>query len=170
MLVLISLTEAGAQVKDYLMVYRPGKSKRYYYFVGDFISVKPVRDFPVKKGNVYALSDSCLYFSATDSILFSEISAIVIREDKRLLPKNLWLYNLASTGGAMLIWEAMYAINQGKLSPQSQNYPYILGIVTLAPVLINKTAQVFRKDRLQVEDGQWKLGAVILPRPPVISP
>lgn len=153
-----------AQGKDYLVVYKPGKTKRFYYFIGDDIKIRPVRNFPSREGVIQALSDSAIYFSANDSVHLSEIASVVIREDGRLLNKNMWLANLIAATGAVAIWEVMYQVNTGDWSPDVKTAPAIIGFVTLTPILINRIAVLFRRTECPVGPGAWRVGTVIMPK------
>lgn len=161
---LICCSGLFAQGSDHLLVYKPGKKKRYHYYIGQEIIIKPVRNFPTLRGPIYALSDSAIYFGPSDSIHFSDIEAIVVDEDPRVFGKNLWLTNLIVSTGTIGVWETMYLVNTGELSPDVGAAPFIIAFATLAPVLVNRIAIWVKREECPLGPEEWKLGTVIMPK------
>jgi len=152
------------QGKDFLLVYKPGKKQKYHYYIGQQIIVKPTRNFPTLRGFITGFSDSAIYFGPTDSIHFSDIDKIIVDEDPRVFGKNLWLTNMLVTSGAIGLWQVMYLVNTGELSPDIKAAPGIIAFVTVTPVLVNIIARIAKREECAMEDG-WKLGTVIMPTP-----
>ncbi|MBI1222279.1 MAG: hypothetical protein GC180_06705 [Bacteroidetes bacterium] len=155
--------EAVSQAESYMLVYKPGKKRRYQYHIGDKIIIKPVRNFPTIHGMISGFSDSAIYFDRDDSIHFSNIETIVVNEDPRFFPKYLWLVNLISTGGTIGLWEVVYLVNAGHLSPDVKAAPYIIGFATLGPVVVNTVVRIFTRTRCPVGQDLWHLGVVRFP-------
>lgn len=151
--------------QDYMMVYKPGKKKRYYYFIGDHIKVRPVRNFPMREGTIYALSDSALYFSQVDSILYSEIDYVQIRERAGLFSSQFLVYNTTSVVGSLLIMEAAYLVNTGKNSPYLKQGGIIVAAVTGIPLAIQGITALVRKTRVYIRPEEYRIGIVQMPKP-----
>lgn len=156
--------ELLAQGKDYLLVYKPGKKKRYHYYIGQEIIIKPVHNFPTLKGVITGFSDSAIYFGSEDSVHFSSIDRIVVNEDPRVFSKNLWLTNLVVSTGTIGLWELMYLVNTGDLSPDVKTAPAIIAFVTVTPLLVNGIAILVSREECPIGEGDWKLGTVIMPK------
>lgn len=152
-----------ALAKDYLVVYKPGKKQRYYYFVGDQIKLRPQRNFPMRNGSIHSFTDSALYFSPDDSILYSEIDYIQIRERAEFFPKQLWAINLFSTGLATAAIEASYLSSTGAFSPFVGASVGVTAVVTLLPIVVNSTLRLVRRTRCYIGPDQFKIGVVNLP-------
>lgn len=163
-LVFAFCTELLAQGNDYLVVYKPGKNKRYQYLIGQEIIVKPVRNFPTLRGIVTGFSDSAIYFGPDDSIHFSTIDRIVVNENPRVFAKNLWLTNLIVSTGTIGLWEVMYLVNTGELSPDVKAAPAIIAFVSVTPLLVNGIALLVSPEECQIAEGEWKVGTVIMPK------
>lgn len=155
---------AFGQGKDYLLVYKPGKKKNYHFYIGQDISVKPTHNFPTLRGRITGFSDSAIYFGSSDSIHFQDIAKIIVNEDPRVFGKNLWLTNLVVSTGTIGLWELMYLVNTGELSPDVKAAPGIIAFVSLTPVLVNGLAILFTREECAIKDG-WMLGTVIMPKP-----
>ncbi len=154
--------QSYGQAKSHLVVFKPGNKKRYEYHIGDYIVLRQVRDFPTLRGSIYALSDSAIYLGPGDSILFENIASVVIDEDTRVFPKHLWLTNLISTTGAIGLWQVVYLVNTGELSPDIKSAPYIIGFVTLTPIIVNRIAVAVRRSECSMDAG-WQLATVSMP-------
>ncbi|TNE81173.1 MAG: hypothetical protein EP332_04730 [Bacteroidetes bacterium] len=161
LLVLCSLGEAFA--KDYLVIYKPGKQQRYYYYVGDQIKLRPQRNFPMRSGAIYAFSDSALYFSPDDSILYSEIDYIQLRDKAEFFPKQLWAINLLSTGLSTLAVEAGYLASTGAFSPFVGASIGVAVVVTVVPILVNSGFRLFRRTKCYIGPNDFKIGVVSMP-------
>jgi len=155
---------AFGQGKDFLLVYKPGKKKNYHYYVGQDIIVKPTHDFPTLRGTITGFSDSAIYFGPSDSVHFRDIAKIIVNENPRVFGKKLWLTNLAVSSGTIGLWELMYLVNTGELSPDVKAAPGIIAFVSVTPVLVNGLAILFSREECAMEDG-WQLGTVIMPKP-----
>lgn len=156
--------ELLAQGKDYLLVYKPGKKKRYHYYIGQEIIIKPVHNFPSLKGIITGFSDSAIYFGPEDSVHFSSIDRIVVNENPRIFSKNLWLTNLVVSTGTIGLWEVMYLVNTGDLSPDVKAAPFIIGFVSVTPLLVNGIAILVSREECEIAEGEWKVGTVIMPK------
>ncbi|MDX5320525.1 MAG: hypothetical protein LPK45_05470, partial [Bacteroidota bacterium] len=99
-----------SQGKDYLVIHKPGKKKKYYYFIGDQIIIQPARNFPKITGTITGFGDSVIRLDYSDSILFSDIEAIVVNPNPRIFPKNMWLSNLVVSSGTIALWQVAYLV------------------------------------------------------------
>lgn len=156
--------ELLAQASNYLVVYNPGKKKRYYYYSGQEIILNPVRDFPEIRGVITGFGDSTIYFGPSDSVHFSTIESIVVDKDPRIFPKGMWLTNLVVSTGTIGLWQIMYLVNTGDLSPDVRTAPAVIGFVTVAPLLVNGVAMLVKRRECNVADGSWKMGTVVMPK------
>lgn len=163
-LMLFSAHAFGQQ--NFLILKSDGATKRYTYRLGDEITLIPVRNFPSKSGVITAITEKAIHLNRVDSILYEDLAAIQVRKDRNLFPKNLWLINLVSVGGSMIIWEGMFWVNQGSFSSESKYYPALLAILTGVPLVSNLIARPFIRKYCVLEDGSWKLLPVVLPAGP----
>lgn len=167
-LILILLFATGAELlaqgKDYLLVYKPGKKKRYHYYIGQEIIIKPVHNFPTLRGIITGFSDSAIYFGSDDSVHFSSIERIVVNENPRVFAKNLWLTNIVVSTGSLGIWELMYLVNTGALSPDVRVAPAIIAFTGVTPLIVNGIALLVRRRDCPIGEDEWILGTVIMPK------
>jgi hypothetical protein len=153
-------TDIFGQGADYIVVHKPGKKKRYYYHTGSFIIVKPQQDFPVRKGVISAISANAIYFSTADSILFSDIHQIILKEDTRPLSSGLWLQGLIGATGSIAIWQAAWLVNGGSLSPDVKAAPGIIAFVTLLPIVVNQTGRLLITGKRKISPDNWQIAAI----------
>lgn len=155
---------AFGQGKDYLLLYKPGKKSKYHFYFGQDIIIKPIRNFPTVRGTITRFSDSAIYFGPSDSVHFRDIASIVVNENPRIFAKNLWLTNLVVSTGTIGLWELMYLVNDGRLSPDVKAAPGIIAFVSVTPVLVNGVSMLVTRQECRMEDG-WVLGTVLMPKP-----
>ena len=145
-----------------LYVFKPGKSKRYEYRVGSYIAIQPKQNFPVRRGNIYQITDSSIYFSLVDSIKISSIDKVLVKEDPRVFGKGFWWKNMAITGGGIGIWQLMYLVNQGELSPDVRSAPYIIALSGILPLAVNGVAKLVVRKDVKIGPEDWRIGTIVL--------
>ena len=146
---------------DFLMLQKSGSTKRKYFHIGDYMEIKPVNDFPMKRGILTALSDSALYMGS-DSTRFSEIDFVYLGDKKGIFPKQLWWINLASTSVMGLFYQAPYLM-KGEVSHDFRNVLGVIAVVTVVPPITNGLIMLFQRNKLYVREDEWRLSPVILP-------
>jgi len=153
---------AELQAQNSLYIFKPGKKERYEYHVGSYIAIRPKQNFPVKRGTIYQISDSSIYFSAFDSLKISAIEAVLVNEDPRLFGKGFWWKNMAVTTGALSIWQIMYLVNQGELSPDVKSVPYIIAFTGFVPLAINGVIKLVTRSEVEIGPDDWRIGTIVL--------
>ena len=151
-----------AFAQNSLYIYKPGKSKRYEYRVGDYIAIQPKQNFPVRRGMIFQISDSSIYFSAVDSIKISAIDRVIIKEDPRFFGKGFWWKNMAVTAGGIGIWQIMYLVNQGELSPDVGAAPYIIAFSGIVPLAVNGVIKLVARRDVKIGPEDWRIGTIVL--------
>ncbi len=152
----------AAEAQNALYIFKPGKKTRYEYRVGDYIAIRPKQNFPTLRGNIYQISDSCIYFSFNDSIRIDAIDAVLVHEDPRVFSKGYWWKTMAVTAGGIGIWQIMYLVNAGELSPDVKSAPYIIAFTGFIPLTINGVYKLFVRQETKIGPEDWRIGTIVL--------
>lgn len=156
--------EAVAQSQDFLVLYKPGKRKRYYFHIGDHIALRPTKDFPLFSGSISRLGDSTIYIGK-DSIHFGQIEYVFIDKNERIFPKNMALFNLAAGLGTVGIFQVASLVNSGALTANVIDNLYVVGVLAVLPVVVNSIKRICTKEEYYLHTGKWRLDSVIIPVP-----
>lgn len=146
---------------DFLVVSKYGSKKRRYYQINDYIQVKPKLDFATRKGILHAFSDSALYFSQDDSMLFSNIDYIYLGKKSGVFPKGLALANFISTTVPFLM---LYGGQLGvrPMTLEVKGGLIVISVTGITPIVVNSTYKLFTQNKLFIAPDAWQIHAVIM--------
>jgi hypothetical protein len=114
---LLLFIAAKAQPVNFMVMSKPGNSKRYTFYEGDLITYKLKTDITFFTDRVVKIKDSVITF-ATYDVPYESIEKIFITKKKHLFISNKAVaqYGISIVAGSALL-EAAYLVNTGKGMP-----------------------------------------------------
>ena len=121
---------------EYLVIEKPGTSKRYVYIKGDEIKLKLLNESVYLSGNIELFLDSSLVIDG-HSIKLSEIEQIKRNRAGEFMPKAISLsYKLPVAGILLMLFEGISAELQNETPLVEENTMVIAGALIAGGILL----------------------------------
>jgi hypothetical protein len=162
---LLAAVSVYAQPVNYVVLTKPGKTKRYTFIEGQEITYKLKKDIGFFTDRIFRITDTTLVFPDY-TVAFGDIDIIYINKKKHFLSTNTILMYGVNVVAAAAILQVAYLVNTGA------GYPTLgrdlLYVSTPIPLLfiVNGVYRLFVKTEYKLEPGGYKLNPVILRKDP----
>ncbi len=147
--------------QNFLIMSKPGSTKRYYFYIGNEIIFKTMESDYFETNKIVGIQKDQIIFPYNE-IPYSYIKTIKLNKNTEIMPwRQVWASGV-SILGSLGIWNLALLVNTGKPSEYlGRELVFFTGLVAL-PVVLNLGKRAFTKKEYQINESAWKLEPVIL--------
>ena len=158
---LFAYTVAHSQPVNYMVLTKPGKAKRYYFYEGQEITYKLKNDIGFFTDRIQKIKDSVIEFQ-TYSVDYNDIETVFIGKKKAIISNKVVGQYAVSIGIAAVLLQTAYLVNTGAGMPTlGRDLLYVASPIPVI-LLANWVYSWFVKTEYDINPGEYRLSPVIL--------
>lgn len=151
----------SAQAINYVVLSKPGNTKRYTFMEGQDITYRVKGDIGFYTDRIVKVQDSAILF-ATYTLPFADIEKIFIKKKKHIVPNKTALTYGGSLLASAAILEVAYLVNTGAGMPTLGNDLVYMSTPIPLLLLANWVYSWFVKTEYTLSANEYQLRPVIL--------
>ncbi len=147
--------------QNFLIMSKPGSTKRYYFYIGQDIIFKTMESDYFETNQILKIKKDLLIFP-NNELQYSQIKAIKLDKSTEIMPWKQVMASGVSLLGSLGIWNLALIVNTGRPSEYiGREFAFFSGIIAI-PVALNFGKRAFTKTEYKINESAWKLEPVIL--------